>query len=139
MNKVKNVLLVEDNQSDELLTLRALKELRVANQIDVVRDGQAELDYFFAEPARALPAVVLLDLKLPKVDGHQVLEALRQSERTRIVPVVILTSSDDEQDIMRAYESGVNSFVNKPVGSEEFKNAIKELGMYWMLTNKPPA
>ena len=135
---MRNVLLVEDNQSDELLTLRALRELRVANRIDVVRDGQEALDYFFKEPLRNLPAVVLLDLKLPKVDGHQVLEALRNDERTKMVPVVVLTSSDDEKDILRAYESGVNSFVNKPVGSDEFKQSIQELGMYWMLTNKPP-
>lgn len=135
---MKSILLVEDNRTDELLTLRAFKDLRVANQIDVVRDGQEALDYLFADPPRPLPAVILLDLKLPKVDGHQVLETLRQDPRTKTLPVVILTSSDDEKDIFRAYASGVNSFVNKPVDSEEFTNAIRQLGMYWMLTNRTP-
>lgn len=131
----KTILLVEDNPKDELLTLRALKEHKIANRIDVVRDGQQAADYLFDEK-KALPTVVVLDLKLPKLNGHEVLQRIRSDDRTRLLPVVILTSSDEEKDITMAYESGVNSFVTKPVNMDEFSVAVRNLGLFWMLINK---
>ena len=138
------ILLVEDNPTDAELTLRALKKHNLANRIEWVKDGAAALDFLFArgdyaDRAKApLPRVVLLDLRLPKVDGIEVLQQLRADERTRLIPVVVLTSSKEERDIVATYQLGVNSFVPKPVAFEEFARTVAELGLYWLLINKVP-
>jgi two-component system response regulator len=138
------ILLVEDNPKDELLTLRALKKCNLANEIVVVRDGAEALDYLFARTEYTgrnvgdLPTVVLLDLKLPKIGGLEVLRQIRADERTRLLPVVILTSSDEEKDIITGYELGANSYVRKPVSFSDFSTAIADLGRYWLITNEPP-
>lgn len=129
------ILLVEDNIKDELLTTRVLKKHKIANRIDVVRDGQQALDYLF-DAARTLPTVVILDLKLPKLDGLEVLQRIRANSKTRFLPVVILTSSDEKSDIVAAYQSGVNSFICKPVNMDDFSVAIRDLGLYWMVHNR---
>lgn len=145
MSAEKTILLVEDNPQDELLTLRALKKANLVNRIDVVRDGQQALDYLFREgefagrEGSALPMVVLLDIGLPRLSGLQVLERLRADTRTRLLPIVILTSSDESQDRMRAYECGANSFVRKPVEFAEFAETVARLGVYWVATNAPSA
>lgn len=140
MNKV--ILLVEDNPSDEKLTLLAFKSCGVSNEVVVVRDGAAALDYLFAAGKYAgrpggLPTVVLLDLKLPKIDGHEVLRRVRSDERTRLLPVVILTASKEEEDILRSYSLGANAYVRKPVEFAEFAQAAKTLGLFWLLLNEP--
>ena len=137
------ILLVEDNPDDEALTLRALKRANISNEIVVARDGAEALDYLFATGPRAdsgplRPAVVLLDLKLPKVNGLEVLERLRGDERTRRLPVVILTSSDEQRDRARSYDLGANSYIRKPVEFNEFSDAVRQLGLYWLLLNEPP-
>jgi CheY-like chemotaxis protein len=140
----KSLLLVEDNDQDEKLILRVLRKVNLANQVDVVRDGQQALDYFagvgdYAHRAGAgLPAVVLLDLSLPRVNGLEVLRRLRAEERTRLLPIVILTSSDDERDRLRSYLDGANSFVRKPLDFGEFAETVANLGVYWMAMNQPP-
>lgn len=140
----KTLLLVEDNPDDEVLTLRALRKYKLANEIVVARDGQEALDFFFGQgkyngrDTRVLPQVILLDLKLPKVDGLQVLERLRAEPKTRHVPVVVLTSSDDEQDMIRSYDLGANSYVRKPVDFEQFLEAARQLGLYWLVLNEVP-
>ena len=140
----KMILLVEDNPDDEALTLRALNKNRVANNIVVARDGVEALDYLFASGSYAgrdpfdLPQVVLLDLKLPKVDGLEVLRRIRSDPRTRMLPVVILTSSREEQDLIQAYTSGANSYVRKPVDFNQFVEAIGQLGLYWLVLNEAP-
>lgn len=142
--KNKIILLVEDNPKDEVLTLRALKKCNLANEIMVVRDGAEALDYLFAKADYAwrdvedLPTVVLLDLKLPKVDGLEVLRRIRADERAQLLPVVILTSSDEEQDIIAGYKLGANSYVRKPVAFEDFSRAVADLGRYWLITNEQP-
>lgn len=142
--KQKTVLLVEDNPDDEALTLRALRKQNLANEIVVVRDGQEALDWLFAEGEFAqrdindLPQVILLDLKLPKVNGLQVLERLRANPVTRNVPVVVLTSSNEEQDVVRSYDLGANSYVRKPVDFEQFLDAARELGLFWLVLNEVP-
>lgn len=142
--KFRNILLVEDNPQDETLTLRAFNKANVANQIDVVRDGQQALDYLFraGEFARRngpdLPTVMVLDIGLPRLSGLEVLERLRADPRTRLLPVVILTSSDDECDRLRSYLNGANSFVRKPVDFGEFAETVARLGIYWLATNEPP-
>ena len=142
--KDRTILLVEDNPDDLELTLRALKQYHVQNEIAVVRDGAEALDYLFATGAYAdrdtstMPAVVLLDLKLPKVDGLEVLQRLRADERTKLVPVVILTSSREEQDIINGYKFGANSYVRKPVDFKQFIEAARQLGLYWLVINEPP-
>ncbi len=139
------LLLVEDNPTDEALTLRALRRQDVPVQIDVVRDGQEALDFLFCEgdyTARAgceLPQVVLLDLKLPKLSGHDVLRALRANERTHTLPVVVMTSSSQERDIRESYDLGANSYVCKPVESDTFTRVVQQLGLYWMVTNETVA
>jgi hypothetical protein len=144
MNINKSILLVEDNHQDEKLILRALRKVNLANQVDVVRDGQQALDYLFREKefaARAgddLPAVVLLDIGLPRVSGLEVLKRLRNDPRTRLQPVVILTSSDEERDRLTSYEDGANSFVRKPLDFTEFAETVARLGIYWLAVNKPP-
>lgn len=144
MSAIKTILLVEDNAQDEMLILRALRKVNLANQVDVVRDGQQALDYLFREGEFAgrddldLPTVVLLDIGLPRVSGLDVLARLRADSRSRLVPVVILTSSDEEQDRLRSYESGANSFVRKPLDFAEFAETVARLGIYWLAVNKPP-
>ena len=139
------LLLVEDDPNDEALTLRALERGNVTNQVVVARDGAEALEYLFATGAHAdrdprqIPIAVLLDLKLPKIDGTEVLRRIRADERTRLVPVIILTSSDDEGDVIDSYRSGANSYVRKPVEFGEFATAVQQLGLYWLLLNKSPA
>jgi CheY-like chemotaxis protein len=139
-----NILLVEDNPDDVELTERALRKNNIANSVAVANDGAAALDYLFARgehsgrDPRELPAVMLLDLKLPKVDGLEVLRAVRADEHTRRLPVVILTSSREDQDIVRGYDLGANSFVRKPVDFAQFVEAVKSLGLYWLVLNEPP-
>ena len=138
------ILLVEDTQRDEELALRALRKNNISNEVVVAHDGQEALDYLFAEGAYAgrehpaLPAVVLLDLKLPKLDGIEVLRRIRSDERTKLLPVVILTTSNEVRDRFAGYSSGANSFVRKPIGFADFNEAIRELGLYWLVRNEPP-
>ena len=135
--KEKIILLVEDNPDDELLAVRALQRNKLANEIDVVRDGREALDYLLEE-TKPLPALVLLDWKLPKVSGLEVLQKLRATERTALLPVVILTTSQEEQDLLDGYRSGCNSFIRKPVDFVQFTEAMRQLQMYWLVTNEPP-
>ena len=145
MNKTNEVeiLLVEDNPRDIELTVRALKKHNLANRLHVVKDGAEALDFIFATGAYAdrkienAPKVILLDLKLPKVDGLEVLRKIRSDERTKYIPVVVVTSSQEERDIVESYKLGANSFVTKPVEFENFAQAVAELGLYWLLLNKP--
>ncbi|MEI9478208.1 MAG: response regulator [Deltaproteobacteria bacterium] len=138
----KAILLVEDNPSDIELTKRAMLQSHVANEMIVVEDGQEALDILFGTgktgAIKDLPAVVLLDLKLPKLDGLEVLRRIRSNERTRLLPVVILTSSKAEQDIITSYKLGANSYIQKPVDFNQFVDAIKNLGLYWLVLNEPP-
>ena len=140
----KTILLVENNPDDELLTLRALKKNNVFNKVVVARDGAEALDYLFGEGAYAgrdtsdVPQLVLLDLKLPKVDGLEVLRRLRADERTRLLPVVILTSSREQQDLLDGYGYGANSYVRKPVDFAQFSRAVEQLGLYWLVLNETP-
>jgi two-component system, response regulator len=141
----RTILLVEDNPKDEELTLRALRKSNVLNPVVVARDGVEALDYLFARGAHAgrepsvLPQLVLLDLKLPKVDGLEVLKALRGNEFTKLLPVVVLTSSVEEQDLVRSYSLGANSYVRKPVDFSQFMEAVRQLGLYWLVLNKTAA
>ena len=136
------ILLVEDNPDDVALTLRALKSHNITNDVVVAPDGAQALDYLFGpdggKHAPELPAVVLLDLKLPKVNGMEVLQRIRSEESTRLLPVVILTSSDEERDVIEGYSLGANSYVRKPVDFVEFTQAAKQLGLYWLLMNRAP-
>ena len=138
------ILLVEDNPDDQKLTLRALRKNHIANEIVIAEDGAQALDYllgtgqFAGRDARNRPALVLLDLKLPKVDGLSVLAQVRADERTKMVPVVVLTSSAEERDLVRSYELGVNSYVRKPVDFVEFVEAARQLGVYWLILNEQP-
>jgi CheY-like chemotaxis protein len=140
----KIILLVEDNPDDEALTLRALKKNNIQNQVVVARDGDEALDYFFGTGAyvgrdmSVMPTVTLLDLKLRKVDGLEVLRRLRADERTRNLPVVILTSSKEEQDLLNGYKLGANSYIRKPVDFIQFTESIRQLGLYWLVLNEPP-
>jgi len=139
----KIILLVEDNPDDELLALRALKKNNITNKVVVTHDGAEALDYLFGAGAWAgqetpLPQVILLDLKLPKLDGLEVLRRIRGDERTRMLPVVILTTSNEERDRVSSYRLGANSFVRKPVEFDQFIEAVRELGLYWLLLNQPP-
>lgn len=138
----KTILLVEDNPKDILLTQRAFKQCKIANELHVVNDGAEALEYLLGPgagtPACPAPAMVLLDLKLPKVDGLEVLRRLRADPRTRLLPVVILTSSNDEQDIVRGYGTGANSYIRKPVDFAQFAEAVSHLGLYWLVLNQQP-
>lgn len=143
MAELKPILLVEDNPKDIELTLAALADNRLANEVIVVRDGEEALDYLFRRGifklrAAGNPAVVLLDLKLPKVDGLEVLEQIKTDEMLRTVPVVMLTSSREEPDLSRSYKLGVNAYVVKPVEFAQFTNAIREIGLFWAVINQPP-
>ena len=139
------ILLVEDNPNDEELTLYALKRNNISNHIQVVHDGAEALEYLFCTGPYAHreinnpPKVVLLDLKLPKVDGLEVLEKIKADARTRIIPVVMLTSSQEERDIIESYQLGVNSYIVKPVDFEQFTEVVRHLGLYWMLLNQTPS
>src|SRR5450759_3978865 len=138
------ILLVEDNPNDVELTLHALKKNNIANSIHVARDGAEALEFLFGTGEFAKrsinrpPKVILLDLKLPKVDGMEVLKRIKSDERTRAIPVVVLTSSREERDIVESYRLGVNSFITKPVDFEQFTEAVRQLGLYWLLLNQPP-
>ena len=138
------ILLVEDNPDDVELTLRALKNQNVSNHIEVVRDGAEALDFIFCtgkyehRSIENTPRLILLDLKLPKVDGLGVLEKIKSDPRTKAIPVVILTSSREERDIVESYKLGVNSYITKPVDFEQFSESVRQLGLYWLLLNEPP-
>jgi two-component system, response regulator len=143
IDATKTILLVEDNPDDEALTLRALRKANVMNDVVVARDGVEALDFLFARGAwtgrdpTEMPQVVLLDLKLPRLDGLEVLRQLRGDERTRLLPVVILTSSNEEEDRLAGYSLGANSYVRKPVDFAQFVEAVRQLGLYWLLLNQP--
>ena len=139
MGETKLILLVEDDPDHELLTIRALKKSNIANDVRVARDGEEAVNLLFGEnPLR--PQVILLDLKLPKVEGLEVLRRIREDDATRMLPVVVLTSSDEERDVVRSYKLGVNSYIRKPVNFNEFAEATRQLGMYWLVLNEcPPA
>src|SRR5687768_14416173 len=138
------ILVVEDNADDEALTLRALKKNNIGNQVFVVRDGAEALDFLFGTGAYAdrdtqdMPQIVLLDLKLPKIDGLEVLRRLRADESTRLLPIVILTSSNEEQDLIVGYKNGANSYIRKPVDFKQFAEAIRQLSLYWLVLNEAP-
>ncbi|HLU09652.1 MAG TPA: response regulator [Oceanobacillus sp.] len=142
--EVPKVLLVEDNPDDELLTMRAFQKSNFKNEVVVARDGAEALDYVFGtgeyegRDPEDIPHLILLDLKLPKVDGLEVLERIRADERTRFIPVVVLTSSKEQEDLIRSYANGANSYVRKPVDFNEFFQAIQQLGLYWLVMNESP-
>ena len=143
MEKFGRILMVEDDPRDVELTLTALEDYKLANEVVVCRDGQEALDYLysrgkFSDRVNENPAVILLDLKLPKVDGLEVLQQVKSDERLRMIPVVMLTSSNEERDMMQSYKLGVNAYVVKPVDFHEFVNAVKELGVFWAVINQPP-
>lgn len=141
MDEDRAILLVEDNPDDEELTLRALRKNRIKNRVVVARDGVEVLDYLFGTGPHAgrdvndLPQIVLLDLKLPRLDGLEVLRRIRADERTKLLPVIVLTSSQQEEDVVRSYELGANSYVRKPVDFAEFTEAVRQLGLYWLVLN----
>ena len=133
----KLILLVEDDPDHELLTIRALKKSNIANDVQVARDGEEAIELLFGAGA-IQPQVILLDLKLPKVEGLEVLRRIRESPATRMLPVVVLTSSDEERDLIRSYQLGVNSYIRKPVNFNDFAEATRQLGMYWLVLNECP-
>ena len=143
MSENRMILLIEDNRDDEALTLRALSKNNIRNEVNVARDGAEALDYLFGTGSHAgrtpgsMPQVILLDLKLPKIDGLEVLRRLRLDDRTRLLPVVILTSSNEERDRFRGYDLGANSYVRKPIDFTEFTETVRQLGIYWLTLNQP--
>jgi two-component system response regulator len=140
----KIILLVEDNPDDELLAIRALEKNNIMNEVVVARDGAEALDYLFGSGAytgrdmSVMPQIILLDLKLPKIDGLEVLRRLRNDERTKLLPVVVLTSSKEERDLTESYSLGANSYIRKPVNFAQFTEAIRQLGLYWLVLNESP-
>jgi CheY-like chemotaxis protein len=140
----KIILLVEDNPDDELLTLEALKDNNIKNKVFIAHDGEEALDYLFSRgefkdrDSGMLPQVVLLDLKLPKIDGLEVLKQIRSNDKTKFLPVVILTSSKEETDLIKSYQLGANSYIRKPVDFEQFTQSVKYLGLYWIVLNEMP-
>jgi two-component system response regulator len=145
MGEKKIILLVEDNPDDELLTLEALKDNNIRNDVVIAHDGEEALDFLFMRgqykdrDENLIPQVILLDLKLPKVDGLEVLQQIRNNEKTKVLPVVVLTSSKEETDLIKSYQLGANSYIRKPVDFEQFTQAIKYLGLYWIVLNELPA
>ncbi|MBI5354072.1 MAG: response regulator [Chloroflexi bacterium] len=143
-DKSVEILLIEDNSNDVELTLHALKKNKLSNPIQVVRDGEEALEFLFGEgnfkerDVNLQPRVILLDLKLPKIDGLEVLKRIKTDPRTRMIPVVVLTSSREERDIIESYKLGVNSYIRKPVDFEQFTEAVRTIGLYWLLLNEPP-
>lgn len=135
--ETKTILLVEDNADDEQLTLRAMRQSDIPNIIRVAKDGSDAIDKLFGDGQDKLPDLVLLDLKLPKMNGLEVLDRIRSDERTKALPVVVLTSSDEERDIVASYEKGANSYVRKPVDFDQFIDAVRQLGLYWLNMNRP--
>jgi CheY-like chemotaxis protein len=143
MAKIKRILLAEDNQNDVELTLTALQECRLSNEVEVVRDGAEALDYIYQRGnysgrVDGLPCVILLDLKMPRIDGLEVLRQIKSDPALRHIPVVMLTSSREEKDLILSYDLGVNAFVVKPVDFDQFLQAIRALGMFWAIVNEPP-
>jgi two-component system, response regulator len=143
MNNYINILLVEDNPDDVELTILALEKNNIANPVKVVRDGQEALDYLFYKGKYAgqdhpLPNLVLLDLKLPKVDGIEVLQKLKADRKLKLIPIVVLTSSKEETDVIKSYDLGVNSYIRKPVDFDQFVDTVKQIGFYWLLLNEQP-
>lgn len=140
----KVILLIEDDEDDIELTQHALKMSKIANKLEIVRDGEEALDFLFCKGKYSgrdmnnLPAVILLDLKLPKIDGLEVLKRLRTDEQTKLIPIIILTSSRQEQDVVNGYSLGANSYIRKPVDFDQFVDAVGQLGLYWLLLNVPP-
>jgi len=140
----KTILLIEDNPDDELLAVRALRKNKIMNKVVVARDGAEALDYLFGtgpyegRDMSEMPQVILLDLKLPKVDGLEVLKRLRNDERTKVIPVVVLTSSKEERDLTDSYQLGANSYIHKPVDFAQFTEAVRHLGLYWLVLNESP-
>ena len=138
------ILLVEDNENDEILTLHALKNSNILNEVVVARDGEEAVDYLFGtgkfanQPHPMLPVLILLDIKLPKLSATEVLRAIRGNEKTKLLPVVMLTSSNQEKDIIESYNLGANSYVVKPVDFKQFSESVKQLGLYWLLLNQKP-
>jgi len=144
MNKAIKILLVEDNPDDVELTLHALKKNNIVNPVKIVRDGQEAIDYLFYKGNyqvgdHDLPNVILLDLKLPKVDGIEVLKMLKGDRKTKLIPVVVLTSSKEESDLLKSYDLGVNSYIRKPVDFDQFVETVRQIGFYWMLLNEQPS
>lgn len=144
MDNEKHILLVEDNPDDELLTLMAFSENNIMNKVVVAHDGEEALDYLFKtgkyenQQQKDLPQIILLDLKLPKIDGLEVLQAIRAHEQTKLLPVIVLTSSAEEIDIINSYQLGANSYIRKPVDFVQFSEAIRQLGLYWLVLNELP-
>lgn len=144
MNEIVEILLVEDSAEDRELTLRALAQARISNSVEVARDGAEALDFIFCQGSHAGrtfatgPKVILLDIRLPKIDGLEVLRRIRADERTKLIPVVMLTSSEEQSDLIRSYQLGANSYIVKPVHFEGFSKAVGDLGLYWLLLNRPP-
>ena len=143
MNRAINILLVEDNPDDVELTLHALKKNNIVNPVKIARDGQEALDYLFYSgkyeaAGHDLPNVILLDLKLPKVDGIEVLRRVKSDRKAKLIPVVILTSSKEESDLLKSYDLGVNSYIRKPVDFDQFVETVRQIGFYWMLINEQP-
>jgi two-component system, response regulator len=137
-NNVVEILLVEDNPDDAGLTIRALKKHNLANNLLHLQDGEEALNFLFSEKINGIPKVILLDLKMPKVDGIEVLRRIKSDERKKIIPVVVLTSSKEERDIVESYKLGVNAYIVKPVDFDKFVKAISEIGFFWLLLNEPP-
>jgi DNA-binding response OmpR family regulator len=134
--KEKTIFLIEDNPDDEELTVLALRQHHIVNRIDVARDGEEAIEYLFNDSTRRLPQIILLDLKLPKVSGLEILKRIRSDSRTKLVPVIVLTTSKEDQDIVQSYQLGANSYVRKPVNFHQFDEAIRNLGMYWLVLNE---
>lgn len=138
MNNIVEILLVEDNPDDAELTIRALKKHNLANNLLHLQDGEEALNFIFSPQTGSLPKIILLDIKMPKVDGIEVLRKIKSDEHRRIIPVVVLTSSKEERDIIETYKLGVNAYIVKPVEFEKFVSAVSEIGFFWLILNQPP-